>query len=312
MKNLTRITLSAIASCAVLVIAAPASAAPNSAASVSAPGAKTSAEQAAVTNYWTPARMRNATDADATPSAKSAPTSSKSASTKKAQPRTVSAQRAAKGLPGSPAVSTVGKVFFTLGGLDYTCSGNVVSSANKDVVVTAGHCVNEGPGDFATSWAFAPAYANGSAPYGLWTARALISTTGWVTKGDMNVDGGFAIMNKLGGKHISDVTGSTAIGFNLPTGLRYTAWGYPADSPYDGQTLKHCTGNANKNKVEATMSSQGITCTMTGGSSGGPWMTANGVQNSVNSYGYGNVSSRMYGPYFGTAIESAYNTAAHS
>jgi V8-like Glu-specific endopeptidase len=35
-------------------------------------------------------------------------------------------------------------------------------------VSTAGHCVNEGPGDFATNWAFVPAYNNGSAPFGTW------------------------------------------------------------------------------------------------------------------------------------------------
>ena len=42
--------------------------------------------------------------------------------------------------------STHGKVFFTLGGNDYVCSGTALLSGNKSVVWTAGHCVNEGPG----------------------------------------------------------------------------------------------------------------------------------------------------------------------
>ena len=72
--------------------------------------------------------------------------------------------------PTASTVATTGKVFFTLGGVNYVCSGAATSSTNRDVVTTAGHCVNEGPGAFATNWAFVPAYNNGSRPYGTWTA----------------------------------------------------------------------------------------------------------------------------------------------
>ena len=44
-------------------------------------------------------------------------------------------------------VSHIGKVFFTLGGVDYVCSANSVTSANGNTVSTAGHCLNEGPGE---------------------------------------------------------------------------------------------------------------------------------------------------------------------
>ena len=47
-------------------------------------------------------------------------------------------------------------MFFTLGGNDYVCSGTALLSGNKSVVWTAGHCVNEGPGEFATNWEFVP------------------------------------------------------------------------------------------------------------------------------------------------------------
>lgn len=49
---------------------------------------------------------------------------------------------------------------------------------------------------------------------------------------------------------------------------------------------------------------------MTGGSSGGPWFTQ-GLQNSVNSFGYSGVRNTMFGPYFGAAIQSAYQAAAN-
>ena len=53
-------------------------------------------------------------------------------------------------------------MFFTRGGVNYVCSGTATNSTNGDVVTTAGHCVNEGPGAFATNFAFVPAYNNGS------------------------------------------------------------------------------------------------------------------------------------------------------
>src|SRR5690349_4417181 len=49
---------------------------------------------------------------------------------------------------GGNIVKTTGKVFFTEKGLNYVCSGSSTTSANHDVVTTAGHCVNEGPGAF--------------------------------------------------------------------------------------------------------------------------------------------------------------------
>ena len=55
-------------------------------------------------------------------------------------------------------------------------------------------------------------------------------------------------------------------------------------------------------------------CNMTGGSSGGPWLsgfnetTGAGTLSSVNSYGYGNTAV-MYGPKFNTRTEATYNAA---
>ena len=51
-------------------------------------------------------------------------------------------------------------------------------SANRDTVLTAGHCVNDGPGAFHTNWMFVPGYRDGARPYGTWTARDLLTTSG--------------------------------------------------------------------------------------------------------------------------------------
>ena len=264
----------------------------------------TTAQQDRVDKYWTTSRMRHASVAPA-PAAKT-PAESVSRGTKvtiQDTPASSDTQAAAAAVS-----STTGKVFFTLGGFDYVCSGSATSSSNSDVVSTAGHCVNEGPGDFATNWAFVPAYNNGSAPFGTWTARTLVTTGQWANNGDINYDTGFAVMNTNGGSHLTSVVGGQGVAFNLARHLSYTAYGYPAAPPFDGETLKSCAGTAVDDTFGGTQS-QGISCNMTGGSSGGPWFTG-GVQNSINSFGYDGVANTMFGPYWGSVIQGAYNAAA--
>lgn len=93
------------------------------------------------------------------------------------------------------------------------------------------------------------------------------------------------------------------------------AFGYPAASPYDGSKLIYCSGGT----FSALLSNGiGMTCNMTGGSSGGPWFksfvegTGVGVQNSVNSYKINFFPNWMFGPYFGADAQNGYNTARAS
>ncbi|GAA1681786.1 peptidase [Fodinicola feengrottensis] len=215
---------------------------------------------------------------------------------------------------GLTPVAHIGKVFFTLSGVDYVCSGNVVTSHNRDVVATAGHCVNAGPGAYATNWTFVPAYDNGSAPYGKWTARKLVTTSQWAKNGDINYDTGFAVLTSRYGRHISDAVGASGVGFSQPKAQTYTLYGYPAGSPFDGETLQTCNGKASSDSYGST-SDQGVSCDMTGGSSGGPWLLgagSGGAQQSINSFGYDSVADRMFGPYWGSAIQGAYTSAGTS
>ena len=52
--------------------------------------------------------------------------------------------------------AAVGKVFFTLGDTNYTCSGTLVRSERGYVVLTAAHCVTNGRGRWAVNWTFVP------------------------------------------------------------------------------------------------------------------------------------------------------------
>ncbi len=256
--------------------------------------ATTKAERQRIVDYWTPERMTSAVPLDATKTATNAAAK---------RPRA-----AASAVPEAPQ-PRFGKVFFTLGGVNYVCSGTATNSSNGDVVTTAGHCVNEGPGAFATNFAFVPAYNNGSAPYGTWTAETLYTTSAWANSGDFNYDAAFAVMAENGsGQSLTQVVGSFPIAFNLARGLSYTAYGYPAASPFNGETLWSCSGTVVQDTFGGSQD-QGLSCDMTGGSSGGGWITG-GSLNSVTSFGYTGVPNVLWGPYFGSVIQSVYNAAA--
>ncbi|PSL06868.1 hypothetical protein CLV30_102257 [Haloactinopolyspora alba] len=251
------------------------------------------------TQGWTAERMEAAIPADVrrTPHGRAAPA-----------PHGADVAPAAD--PESPRPE-LGKVFFTLGGVDYVCSGTATTSQNRDVVTTAGHCVHEGDGGaFASSFTFVPAYDDGAAPHGQWSASTLYTSSGWANSGDFAVDVGFAVLNEnASGQSLTDVVGSYPIAFDQPRGLTYTSYGYPAGSPFDGQQLYSCSGAAHDDPYGA--GTQGIPCNMTGGSSGGGWITG-GSLNSVNSYKYTNDPNTMYGPYFGSTARAVYDAAATS
>lgn len=258
------------------------------------PGATTKAEQQRVRDYWTSARMKGAT------------------------PRG-QAIKAPKGKPGGssgadavqvPAQKEFGKVFFTLSGVNYVCSGTATGSTNGDVVTTAGHCLNEGPGAYATNFAFVPAYENGNRPYGTWVAEQLYTTSQWANAGDFNHDVGFAVMaENTSGQSLTQIVGSYPIAFGLGYNLQFDAFGYPAAQPYNGQLLWKCSGIAGVDTRGTT--DHRLPCSMTGGSSGGGWITG-GKLNSVNSFGYRGEKNVMYGPYFGAIEQAVYAAAATS
>jgi V8-like Glu-specific endopeptidase len=302
-----------------LTAAAGATAAPPAAGDTEHPSVTSAAvDNTGAADYWTPDRMRNAIPGDVLAGkALARGNTSSAASVEKGSTSQVKAGKGKNTIAASEnPVDHIGKVFFTLAGSNYVCSGNAVVSANKSTVATAGHCLNEGPGAFATNFIFVPAYLNGAAPYGKWTARALYAPAQWSGSGDMQYDTGFAVMNTLNGNYLSDVVNESGIEFNAARGLTYKSYGYPAASPFNGESLKSCYGPASNDPNNPQFLTQGISCDMTGGSSGGPWFIqsstatgAGGLQNSINSYGY-NRSPVMYGPYWGTVIQLTYTSAA--
>jgi hypothetical protein len=244
---------------------------------------------------------------------------------------------------GGKVKATTGKVLFTMAGVDYVCSGSVAQDANTttSLILTAGHCVyDETGGAFATNWMFVPDYENGgaiitnpdgshsftcdTAPYGCWTASALVTTTAWANGGGslagFNNDYAFAVVGPGGktdeSRQLDAVVGDNAIAFDVSHPTQVYSFGYPQASPYDGQKLIYCAGNDVADTWGGT-TDFGLNCNMTGGSSGGPWFVnfassgGAGALNSVNSFKYtfGKLSKYMFGPYFGAYALKTYNAA---
>jgi len=209
-------------------------------------------------------------------------------------------------------ISTHGKVFFSDGTFNYVCSGTALSSDNESVVWTAGHCVNEGPGGYYSNWMFVPAYRDGAEPLGRWTATTLLTTSAWRNSGDFAYDLGAAIVHPNGGATLTDTAGGRQINTSLnpsATGLRFVAYGYPAEGKFKGNRLRACDSPLLGRDGNFTPNTLMIGCDMNGGSSGGGWIVGGAVV-SVNSYGYGGLRNRMFGPQQETVAESLYTTAS--
>jgi hypothetical protein len=215
---------------------------------------------------------------------------------------------------GGTVVRTTGRVFFTIGGVGFACSGSSVRAKNENLVQTAGHCVNKGPGEYATNVVFVPGYKDGKAPYGRWAATKLATTTQWRTRGDLTYDVGY-IRVKAKKKSLSDTVGAQGIAFNVPRGGGVDVFGYPAEALYDGSRLATCRGTVIQDRRGS--GDQGIDCNLSGGTSGGPWLAdfdpakGVGVITSVSSFRYvvGVGAKRwLYGPYFGSVVQSLYSS----
>lgn len=232
--------------------------------------------------------------------------------------------------PGNPIAQTaVGKVFFSTATGDYVCSGALVKDGNPNIaiVATAGHCVwdqNSSGGSFVSNWMFVPDYdtnANGAR----WAASALTVRDEFAAQTSFNSialqnDWGFALIKPMSGS-LPDNNDANAYSLSI-SGFSANnasfAFGYPAAAPFDGRSLKYA--GATIFVDPNTKSTWGMNSTMTGGASGGPWLSngtsrqglvfgQSGSISSVNSYKYNRDSTKMYGPFFNTRTTATFNAA---
>jgi hypothetical protein len=274
--------------------------------------------------YWTPARMRAAIPRDFVKTAHGLQPA--------ARPGGGGGVTGASWTNGGAILKASGKVYFKLGSSAYVCSGSVATDhrSGKSLVLTAGHCAyDETNGAFATNWLFIPEYDTNptlsncqNTTYGCWTADALVVHNGFATAGGFNTqatihDFAFAVVG-AGGKSGTAQLDATVGSFALTTsgisaGQKLYAFGYPAAGKYHGNDLVYCAGNIFTDTMNQNLT-WGMPCGMTGGSSGGPWLsgfdesTGSGTLSSLNSYGYSGVKN-MYGPKFNSDTADVYNAA---
>ncbi|CAN5639131.1 peptidase [soil metagenome] len=241
---------------------------------------------------------------------------------------------------GGAVAESVGKVYFTMGGSSYQCSGTVAkdSRTNFSLVLTAGHCAyDETRGEFASNWIFIPAWGSaavgfkgvdctqyGATKYGCWTATALVVHNGYATAGGFNTqatvhDYAFAVVGAGGkGGSVPARLDAAVPAFDvsisgITKGSQAYAFGYPAAGKYKGNKLTYCAGTTIEDNYNSNLT-WGLGCDMTGGSSGGPWLsefsesTGVGKLSSLNSYGYSGVKN-MYGPKFNSNTSAVYTAA---
>jgi hypothetical protein len=128
---------------------------------------------------------------------------------------------------------TVGHLFFTEPSGDYQCSASVIRA---NVIATAGHCVNDGHGNYYTNWVFYPAETGSTQPYGAWTWSNADTTSAWYSGGGgvpNEQDDALIILNtrKIKGvvHRVGDYTGYLGYEFNAPTTNSITQLGYPCN-----------------------------------------------------------------------------------
>ncbi|WP_159940805.1 MULTISPECIES: serine protease [unclassified Nocardiopsis] len=284
--------------------------------------AVTGTEHQAVLDYWTEERMAAAKPITSTvegvlPLPQDLPLPGDDVE-RQAAPRPDSSGE--RWTAGGLVTRTTGKVYLTMDGRDFTCSASVVDAANRSTLVTAGHCAKDGRGSWARNWTFVPGHADGKSPYGRYTARDLLVAPQWSGRADDSYDFAMVVVNTDGGKAVQDRVGSQRIAFDTWTeervrqGTQVYTFGYPAASPYNGKHLYYCSG---RTKADAGgTSANGVRCSMTQGSSGGPWFTGfdtatgRGTISSVVSFKYANDRRTQYGPRFGQEARDLYQNAA--
>jgi V8-like Glu-specific endopeptidase len=287
-----------------------------------------SARQAA--RFWTPARMRRAKPVDvqafgARGFAPSPPGSDAAGLPHRVPPLAPQSGAAASSAAGKVADPAAvgfrqnGVIFFEVEGFLDRCSGTSVSAPNFSVVFTAGHCVDSGGPHghpYTSQWTFVPGYRYGQRPFGVFPAKWLDATTGWITSGSENVDVAAAVVGRNEkGQRLADAVGAAGIASGLKADQVFDVHGYPAARPFNGEAQQLCAqtpflGHDPESLLSSGPLNLAVDCNVTGGSSGGGWTIAGNLLNSVTNYGYPDDAATNYGAYFGKEVARLYERAA--
>jgi V8-like Glu-specific endopeptidase len=173
----------------------------------------------------------------------------------------------------TPVPTTVGKLYFTEpDGSDHSCSGATINSDAKNLIHTAAHCVYTYGAGWNVNIVFVPAYFNGSRPFGTWNYSLARTFNAWINSQDYTHDQAFVSFYPVSGVQLVNRVGGNGLSINNgPRMAGVRIWGYPADPPYTGQLPYYCDGDTS---LYGLITQTQMPCDMTGGASGGPWLSS--------------------------------------
>jgi len=216
-------------------------------------------------------------------------------------------------------ISTIGKLFFTIDGQNYVCSGSVIG---RSTVATAGHCISDGDGEFATNVLFCPSYRKGGPQgsgevhpdRGCWASTTMTTATKWHSERNFDYDHACIVTQNNGdtlNAKIGSVTGWTGRAWNWSVRHHQIASGYPAGNPFPGYHIISCNGvewyDQQRSGSSDNQRSKYIGCDMTGGSSGGPWWF--GLRHPNWHFNYDDTDgSNITAPFVGSAMINGVNS----
>ncbi|MFJ2115882.1 MULTISPECIES: trypsin-like serine peptidase [unclassified Streptomyces] len=240
----------------------------------------------------------------------------------------------------------VGKLFFDTPEGPSVCSATAVADPARpgasDLVWTAGHCVHAGAkGGWFRNIVFVPSYNDEGltsvarqdatkdqlSPFGIWWADWAQTSPEWIEQGSSTGGKGspydFAVLHVKppAGSDFTTleatVGGAAAIDFGVESAARIKTvgiWGYPADTPFDGELMFTCEGRPGRLSIRADQPSlYRIGCTMTGGSSGGGWFVqdSNGLPVLVSNTSIGPTAQTwLAGPRLGEGARTIYDAVS--
>jgi V8-like Glu-specific endopeptidase len=254
-------------------------------------------EAAQVAAYWTPARMRSTPPLDGGA----------------ANPGDGLATASFVRVPDSTVApfAVNGRLFVRQNGERGYCSATAINSPSRQLVLTAGHCVNSGPGELGqhSVWSsyleFVPAYDGGLAPFGAFVARRnkTFAPKPWIKRANPNFDiGAFLTQPNANGQNVADAVGGGAtIATDLDRHEQFQSFGYPGSTTRLNTCNSPYTGDDRVTYSFAGPPTQAIHCRWIPGASGGGWLIAGGTEiNGLTSYGLRTDKVHTYGPYFGS------------
>jgi hypothetical protein len=210
--------------------------------------------------------------------------------------------------PEVPPFAYNGRIFVRQGRLQGYCSGTAINTPTRQLVLTAGHCVNSGPDERHRSvWSsfleFVPGFNGGVAPFGAFVARrsAIYAPKQWTKHGNPDFDlGAFLTLPNAEGANVADAVGGGAtIVTDVTRRQQFQSFGYPGETTHLQSCRSPYLGDDTLSYPLPGPPTLAIGCHWAQGASGGGWMIGDGTLiNGMTTYLHLDNRTRTYGPYF--------------